>query len=214
MLCPGSPWEQPFEGEPRRSVPPSLGQTGAGCCPCQHLPAHVRGAAGSWGCQAAGGLLSAHQTPGRFLGGAGTARCLGAGALSWLSWGWHQCQAERSTWHPRGPVCFFPHLSSKWLWCLHWVCKTETRISAADFSRLFPAQPEESERPLLEPSSCPLSGAAFAVSRFSRGSQGFRSFFSRCLRLRSMLQYSINRLAWRTTKQENVIQIKVTLWLK
>lgn len=29
-----------------------------------------------------------------------------------------------------------------------------------------------------------------------------------------MQQYSINRLAWRMTKQENVIQIKVTLWLK
>lgn len=106
-------------------------------------------------------------------------------------------------------------LHSRGLSLSFWVCKTQTKVSATDFcSQLFLAEPKESKLLLPEWSSCPLSRVAFAVSRFSRGSQGFPSFFSRCLRLRSMLRYSINRLAWRTTKQENVIQIKVTLWLK
>lgn len=52
------------------------------------------------------------------------------------------------------------------------------------------------------------------LSPGSRGSAGFPSSLLQCLRLRGMQRPPINRLVWRTTKQENVIQIKVTLWLK
>lgn len=83
-------------------------KTCAGCC-WRSLPApaspclHAEGLQGSQGCQAAGGLLSAHQT---------TGRCLGAGGLCWLSQGWHQRQAERSTGDLQGRAPFFLHLSS------------------------------------------------------------------------------------------------------
>lgn len=71
-------------------------------CTSTSLPA-CRGAAGSQGCQAAGGLLSAHQN---------TCKCLGAGGLCWLSQGWHQRQAEQSTGDLQGRAPFFLHLSS------------------------------------------------------------------------------------------------------
>lgn len=69
-------------------------------------------------------------------------------------------------------------LHSRGLSLSFWVCKTQTKVSATDFcSQLFLAEPKESKLLLPEWSSCPLSRVAFAVSRFSRGSQGFPSFF-------------------------------------
>lgn len=104
--------------------------------------------------------------------------------------------------------------NGQWFWHLvPWlraVQKAQPRVHLLPLLLHLPNQAQGKQ----EQSRSPAHRAGFAVSRLFRGSPGFPSFFFQCLRLRSMQQYSINRLAWRMTKQENVIQIKVTLWLK
>lgn len=96
-------------------------------------------------------------------------------------------------------------------------CKTqqgELQAARAPESSSHASPEEHSSCPLRRAAFCPLSGFPAAPKASPGALPGSCCFSSLCLRLRSKLQHPINRLAWRTAKQENVTQIKVTPWLK